>query len=137
MTIYTVGYSALGFESEVIIPKLRTLAKDYEAVIIDCRAKPYGLVNKKDLEQQLGHRYRWIAGFGNPAFKKYAHKSALPYKNIIFLCAESSHKKCHRLNVAEIQRNIRAKGEDIIHLHSTAKEKEQRWDSQQSLLMFM
>lgn len=137
MTLYTVGYASLGFNPGTIISKLQELSEKYKAVIIDVRARPWGLVNLPQLKERLGQkRYKWIKKLGNPDFKKYANTIDLKYTNIIFMCAETSHKQCHRTNVAEIQQRVRHKDEEIIHLHSTATKGESRWDTQQSLLIF-
>ena len=138
MTLYTVGYASLGFEPEVILSKLRELSEQYTAVIIDVRAKPWGLVSLPQLKERLGQkRYKWIKQLGNPAFRRYADTMELKYTNIIFMCAEQNHKQCHRTNVAEIQQRVRAKSEEITHLYSTATENESRWDTQKSLSFFL
>lgn len=138
MTLYTVGYASLGFDPETIISKLRDLSDKYTAVIIDVRAKPWGLVNLPQLKERLGQkRYKWIKQLGNPAFETYASTMELKYINIIFMCAEQNHKQCHRTNVAEIQQRVRAKSEEVIHLYSTAIENEPRWDTQKTLSFFL
>ncbi len=116
--IYTIGYTSLGFRIYQIIPKLRQIADEKRATIVDIRSRPYGLVNLNQLKRELGARYVWVQELGFPQYKENAERVNLPYNNIILMCAEKDYKCCHRADVAKILRNIRNDNEVIVHLNS-------------------
>ena len=118
--IFTIGYSALGYKAEMIIPELKKLIKQFDAILIDIRSNPYGLVNLPELKKALSDRYEWHGELGFPAYLT-ATKTDITYENVLLMCAEKNVDNCHRKDVAEKMRIWRGRNEQIEHLNSTKK----------------
>lgn len=112
--IYTYGYAisvsnfatteGRVFGAKEIIFELKRLVSKYNIdKVVDCRTKPYGLVNQPELKKELGPKYIWISEFGNPAYQTdlmEGYNKIKSYNTVILMCAEADYLKCHRLNVA-------------------------------------
>ena len=110
--LYTFGYEQRPPED------LLAEADRLDAVVVDVRIQPFSkraAWGKPHLAALLGHRYRWVAGFGNKNYKGGPVELADPEaglaqiadliaegRNIILLCYEADPANCHRSQVAAL-----------------------------------
>ena len=137
--ISTIGYGAFSYlqDEHEIIDKISRVGESH--VIVDVRSKPYGLINKHNLEKKMNN-YVWISEFGNnkwlkpenydlpiPVFERGMRKlwramEKLETLNVLLLCTEKNVNTCHRLPllfmIVKFLSEKGARNIEVNHLYS-------------------
>lgn len=136
MRVFTIGYGNQGFEG--VLRRLGAVLKGTGSthfLVFDVRRKPCSWCRDltwpriaKNL-QLAGHEYRWCPNLGNNGDAERVRlcneRSGLVElrttlerlrngTELVLLCAEWDHKRCHRTYVAELARELYRV--EVIHL---------------------